>query len=64
MKNKQGITVFDIPLGMCLSVENDQTHRPVHPVGDASLTGCGLKIQSFQINVYMLFISRALVLVQ
>ena len=40
MKNKQYITVFDIPLGMCLSVENDQTRLPVHPVRDASLTGC------------------------
>ena len=40
MKNKQYITVFDIPLGMCLSVENDQTRIPVHPVRDASLTGC------------------------
>ena len=40
MKNKQYKTVFDIPSGMCLSVENDQTRLPVHPVRDASLTGC------------------------
>ena len=40
MKSKKHITVFDIPLGLCLSVENDQTLFPVHPVRDASLTGC------------------------
>ena len=40
MKNKKHITVFDIPSGMCLSVENGQTLLPLHPVRDASLTGC------------------------
>ena len=40
MKNKKHITVFDIPLGMYLSVENDRTLLPLRPVRDASLTGC------------------------
>ena len=39
MKRKH-ISVFDIPLGMCRSVGNDKTNFPVHPVRDASLTGC------------------------
>ena len=39
-ENKKHITVFDIPLGMCRSVENGQVFFPVHPVRDASLTGC------------------------
>ena len=40
MRNKKHIIVFDIPLGMCRSVENNRTFLPVHPDRDASLTGC------------------------
>ena len=44
MKDRKRVTIFDIPLGMCLSVENNQTFFPVHPVRDASLTGCCFRV--------------------
>jgi len=48
MKNKKHITVFDIPLGMYLSVERNNTPQKQHPVRDASLTGCkGRNVRSF-----------------
>ena len=40
MKNDEHIIVFDIPLGMRLSVENVRTNLKEHPVREASLTGC------------------------
>ena len=73
--NKKHITVFDIPLGMCRSVERINAPQKRHPVRDAredvsgyflpsdsSLTGCCLKIYLFQIGNYMMLISSTLIL--
>ena len=49
--NKKHITVFDIPLGMCRSVERINAPQKRHPVRDASLTGGVSKILGF-LNIF------------